>query len=74
MRHIDISPDEAAALAYALTRHVRNLDRLLGKNAQWPRERRGMVSLFARLRRHALSDIEDIDGCLEVYRDDRDFF
>ncbi len=73
MTHIDISPDEGAHLAHALEKHIRHLDRLLGKNAEWPKERTSMVTLLARLRRHALSRIDDIDDCPNVYADDHEF-
>lgn len=72
---VDITPDEAAALAHALTLHVKHLDALLGPNACWPQERERMVALFSRLRRVALPLIDDDpDDCPNVYADDADFF
>lgn len=75
MTAIDISAEEAGALAHALQMQVRYLDTLLDENTTWPAERRNMVALFSRLRRVALPLIDDdLDACREVYADDAEFF
>ena len=75
MSNIELNTHEAGALAYALQSHIRNVDRLLARNAEWPRERRHMLALFWRLRRAALAtEPDDIDDCENVYADDHDFF
>ncbi len=46
---LDINPDQAAAILYALEKHLHHCDELLGKNYEWPRERKIIEAMINRI-------------------------
>ena len=44
---LNINSSQAAVILYALERHMRHCDALLGENYQWPREKKRLEQLIS---------------------------